>query len=75
MNKHFEDARYYLKRTATHVALGIRELLEPVENRIRARLGLVHEPEPTRRERIQQQLLAMIQRVQMAVRGAVATIR
>ncbi|PSQ39186.1 hypothetical protein BRD13_03950 [Halobacteriales archaeon SW_5_70_135] len=31
MNKHFEDARYYLKRAGEHAKLGLREELEPVE--------------------------------------------
>jgi hypothetical protein len=56
MNKHFEDARYYLGRAVEHAAEGLREELGPVEERVRELVGAEREPEPTRVERIQSEL-------------------
>ncbi|WP_158058842.1 DUF7553 family protein [Halorussus halophilus] len=39
MNKNFKDAWYYERRAAQHLYRGIREELEPVENRIRKATG------------------------------------
>lgn len=53
MNKHFSDARYYLGRASKHLAVGLREELEPVASRLRRRLGREPaEPEPTRLQRL-----------------------
>lgn len=46
MNKHFEDARYYLARAGHHVKLGLEESLEPVEAKLRDLAGREPEPEP-----------------------------
>ncbi|MCU4975747.1 hypothetical protein OB955_23990 [Halobacteria archaeon AArc-m2/3/4] len=46
MNKHFEDARYYLLRAGHHVKLGLEESLEPVETKVRSLTGRELEPEP-----------------------------
>lgn len=43
MNKHFEDARYYLRRTGEHVRLGLEETLEPIVEKARELTG--HEAE------------------------------
>ncbi|GAB3031350.1 DUF7553 family protein [Natronobiforma cellulositropha] len=48
MNKHFKDAAYYARRAATHAFYGVRETLEPVETRVRRRLGY-EQPEPESR--------------------------
>lgn len=40
MNKHFSDARYYLGRAASHLKIGLSEELEPVAQRVRAKLGV-----------------------------------
>lgn len=47
MNRHFEDARYYLKRAVEHATLGLRETLEPVERRVQEWTGREPEPEPS----------------------------
>jgi hypothetical protein len=39
MNKHFSDARYYLGRAASHLKIGLSEELEPVAERVQAKLG------------------------------------
>lgn len=49
MSKHFEDARYYLKRAGEHTKLGVEETLEPAEARVREWAGWEEEePEPSR---------------------------
>ena len=39
MNRHFHDARYYLRRAGEHAKLGVQEELAPVEERVRAVTG------------------------------------
>ena len=52
MNKHFEDTRYYLKRATETATRGVREELEPIEERFREMTGREKEPDPGRVERI-----------------------
>lgn len=52
MNKHFEDARYYLKRAVEHAKLGVRETVESVERSVRVRTGREENPEPGRVETV-----------------------
>jgi hypothetical protein len=58
MNKHFEDARYYLGRATEHAKEGLKEELGPVEERFRELTGREEEaePEPKRLDRIQSDL-------------------
>ncbi|MFB6081508.1 MAG: hypothetical protein ABEJ67_01675 [Halanaeroarchaeum sp.] len=57
MNKHFEDARYYLKRAVETAAEGVREELEPLEGRFREMTGSEdEEPAAGRLESIQSDL-------------------
>ncbi|RDI72653.1 DUF7553 family protein [Halopelagius longus] len=56
MNKHFEDAWYYLRRAGEHLSVGIREEAEPVERRVRKMLGREEEVPPSGRERLQAEL-------------------
>jgi hypothetical protein len=39
MNKHFQDAWYYLRRAFDHLRIGVAEELAPVEAAMRARFG------------------------------------
>ncbi|MFC4448131.1 DUF7553 family protein [Halorussus aquaticus] len=55
MNKHFEDAWYYARRTGKHLARGVREELDPVERRLREATGRERE-ELTRLERWRREL-------------------
>ncbi|ELY57674.1 DUF7553 family protein [Natronolimnohabitans innermongolicus] len=48
MNKHFDDARYYLKRAGEHAKLGLEETAAPYATRVRSLVG--RNPEPTRLE-------------------------
>lgn len=81
MNKHFEDAWYYLRRAGEHLSVGIREEAEPVERRVRKLLGREEEPEmpASGRERLKAELRRTPRRVevgkQKAVRRAQTGIR
>lgn len=56
MNRHFRDARYHARRTAEELVAGVDMELEPVRERVAARVaeyrGVEPEPEPTRTERV-----------------------
>ncbi|MFC4408601.1 hypothetical protein [Haloarchaeobius iranensis] len=57
MNRHFRDARYHARRTAEELAAGLEMELEPVRERVGARIDEYRgveepEPEPTRTERV-----------------------
>jgi hypothetical protein len=39
MNKHFEDAWYYLRRAVDHLRIGLEEELAPLEAAMRERFG------------------------------------
>ncbi|MFB6185405.1 MAG: hypothetical protein ABEI06_05075 [Halobacteriaceae archaeon] len=56
MNRYFEDARYYLKRAGETAKKGVEEELQPIEDRFRKLTGKEAEPEPTRLEKIQQDI-------------------
>jgi hypothetical protein len=56
MNKHFDDARYYLSRASEHAAAGVKEELEPVVERVNELRGVEPEPEPSRVEKLQSDL-------------------
>jgi hypothetical protein len=75
MNKHFEDARYYVKRAGEHAAEGVKEELEPVEQRIRALTGREEEPEPSRLERVREQLRDLERRAEGEAEAAIGQAR
>ena len=64
MNKHFEDARYYLKRAGETAGKGLKEELEPVEARFRELTGKEEEPEPNRLEAVKADLKALQERAE-----------
>lgn len=65
MNRHFQDARYYLKRAGETAKKGIAKELEPVHDRYLKLTGREPEPEPTRLEDIK----ADLREVQMKAKG------
>lgn len=73
MNKHFEDAWYYLTRAAEHATLGLEEQLEPVATKLRALTGREPEPEPEpdRLETLRADARALRERVTESVRETV----
>lgn len=77
MSKHFEDARYYIGRAAEHAKAGVREELEPLEERVREIAGMEdeEEPEPDRLEKIQAELKSLEQRAEGEAKQAVQNAR
>ncbi|MCT9097397.1 DUF7553 family protein [Haloarchaeobius sp. HME9146] len=56
MNKHFKDAQYYLKRAGEHTKEGAKEEFETLQQRFDDLRGKESEPEPSRVEKLQQDL-------------------
>jgi hypothetical protein len=75
MNKHFEDARYYLKRAGETAGKGLREELEPVEARFRELTGAEEEPEPSRLEAVKADLKALQGRAEGEAETAIGQAR
>ncbi|MXR41064.1 hypothetical protein GRX01_06885 [Halobaculum sp. WSA2] len=75
MSKHFEDARYYLGRAADHAKAGVKEELEPVEERVREIVGLETEPEPSRLDRLEADLTELSKRAEGEAKEAVQQAR
>ncbi|XVH31969.1 DUF7553 family protein [Haloferacaceae archaeon DSL9] len=75
MNKHFQDAGYYLRRASKHARDGLREELEPLEQRLREYTGREQEPEPSRIERLQADLMALEQKAEGEARNAIGKAR
>ncbi|MBX0303613.1 DUF7553 family protein [Haloarcula salinisoli] len=75
MNKHFEDARYYLKRAGETAGKGLKEELEPVEARFRELTGTEEEPEPSRLEAVKADLKALQERAEGEAETAIGQAR
>jgi molecular chaperone GrpE (heat shock protein) len=75
MNKHFEDAAYYLKRAGEHAKAGLAEELAPLERRIREFRGQEQEPELSRLEKVQAELADIERRAEGETKKAVADAR
>ena len=75
MNKHFEDARYYLKRAGETAGKGLKEELEPVEARFRKLTGTEEEPEPSRLEAVRANLKSLQERAEGEAEAAVGQAR
>jgi hypothetical protein len=75
MNKHFEDAAYYLKRAGEHAKAGLTEELAPLERRIREFTGREEEPTPSRLEKVQAELADIERRAEGETKKAVADAR
>lgn len=75
MNRNFEDARYYLKRAGEHAAEGIKEELEPVEQKVREATGREKEPEPSRIEKLREDLGGIEERAEGEAKKAIADAR
>jgi hypothetical protein len=75
MNKHFEDARYYLKRAGETASKGLKEELEPVEARFRELTGREEEPEPNRLEAVKADLKALQEHAEGEAEQAIADAR
>lgn len=75
MNKHFEDARYYLKRAGEHAKEGIKEEIEPVERRFRKITGNDEAPKPSRLDKVREDLEGIEQRAEGEAKKAVSDAR
>jgi hypothetical protein len=75
MNRHFEDARYYLKRAGETAKKGIETELEPIEERVRELTGREEEPEPGRLEEISEDLKDLQERAEGDAKEAIGQAR
>ncbi|WP_135820938.1 DUF7553 family protein [Halostella litorea] len=75
MNKHFEDAQYYIKRAGEQAKKGVSEELEPVEERFRELTGREDEPEPSRLDKVREDLEEIEKRAEGEAKEAVADAR
>ena len=76
MNKHFEDAQYYLKRAGETAKKGVVEELEPIQGRIEdVRGGEDEEPEPSRLAEIRADLKELQGRAEGEAKEAIADAR
>jgi len=76
MNKHFEDAVYYLGRAGEHVKAGLAEELSPAERKLRKLTGREAEESPEGRiERIRTELRAVERRAEGESKRAVRSAR
>ena len=64
MNRYFGDAWYHAKRAGTNAYRGLREVGEPVEQRVREWTGREIEAEPTRTERVKGRIEERLGRVE-----------
>ena len=75
MNKHFEDARYYLTRAGKKAKQGVAEELEPVEEKFTELTGADAEPEPGRLDAIREELGEIEERAEGEAKEAVEKAR
>ena len=75
MNKHFEDTRYYLKRAGETAKEGISEELEPLRERFESLTGGEEEPEPTRVEKLRDDLSTLQDRAEGEAKQAIGDAR
>jgi hypothetical protein len=75
MNKHFEDARYYLKRAGETATKGVRTELEPLEERVRELTGQETEPDPGRLEAVREDLADLQERAEGEAKEAIDEAR
>ncbi|MFB6149958.1 MAG: hypothetical protein ABEJ48_09865 [Halobacteriales archaeon] len=76
MNKHFEDTRYYLKRAGEEAKRGVKEELEPIEERVRELTGNEDDdPEPGRFDSVRADLEELEKKAEGEAREALAEAR
>ncbi|MFB6150371.1 MAG: hypothetical protein ABEJ40_01065 [Haloarculaceae archaeon] len=75
MNRHFEDALYYLKRAGETAKKGVVEEVEPIEEKVREATGRETEPEPSRLEEIKADLRAAQEKAEGEAREAFENAR
>ncbi|MUV89476.1 hypothetical protein GJ629_05845 [Halapricum sp. CBA1109] len=75
MNKHFEDTQYYLKRAGSEAKRGIKEELEPVQERVERLAGNEDEPEEGRLDSIKSDLKKIQGRAEGEAKEAIGEAR
>jgi molecular chaperone GrpE (heat shock protein) len=75
MNKHFEDAQYYLKRAGETAAEGVKEEIEPLADRVKDVAGIEDEPEPSRVDRLREDLEELQERAEGETKEAIGNAR
>jgi len=77
MNKHFEDARYYMNRAVDTAKEGVKEEMEPVREKFQQTVGTEEEPEPepSGLEKIQDQLEDIEGRAEGEARRAITSAK
>ena len=76
MNKHFEDAKYYLKRAGETAKAGVSEELAPVRERVDDLIDREEdEPEPGRFDEVREELKELQEKAEGETREAIADAR
>jgi hypothetical protein len=76
MNKHFEDARYYLKRAGSTAKAGVAEELEPVREKAQNLMDREEEePEAGRFDEVKQELKELQEKAEGETREAIQDAR
>ncbi|MFO7926617.1 MAG: DUF7553 family protein [Halobacteriota archaeon] len=76
MNKHFDDAKYYLKRAGETAKAGVSEELEPLRERINELIDREEEePEPGRFDEVRRDLKELQAKAEGETREAIADAR
>ncbi|MXR52609.1 hypothetical protein GRX03_13465 [Halovenus sp. WSH3] len=75
MNKHFEDTKYYVKRAGETAKKGLSEELEPLQERIQDLRDEEEQPEPSRVEKLREDLKEFQQRAEGEAKEALGEAR
>lgn len=75
VNKHFEDARYYLKRAGETAKAGLAEEVSSVEERFRELTGREKAPEDSRLEEFRAELAELGDRAEGEAKEAIEAAR
>ncbi|MFB6119450.1 hypothetical protein [Halosegnis sp.] len=75
VNKHFEDARYYLKRAGETAKAGLAEEVSGVEERFRELTGREEEPEAGRLDEFKAELAELQERAEGEAKEAIQDAR
>jgi len=75
MNRYFKDTLYYLKRAGKTARKGVSEEVKPVEQKVRSLAGREKEPEPSRLDRVREQVTEVRETVERKGRRVVDRYR
>ena len=76
MNKHFEDAKYYLKRAGETAKAGVSEELSPVRERVDDLIDREEEePEPGRFDEVREEFKTLQEKAEGETHEAIADAR